>query len=159
MFDRILYAAEIGDGHPRSLDYVKDIALTHDSEVIVLRVGELTEEQLALARKNAPDMDAAAEAKKTQARMEGQMAGGEIAAALNAAGVFARTVTRSGRIAEEVLDAAEEADAHLIVVGSAPRSVLGALLTGNVTDEIVRKSRLPVLVVPQDAPQPPAGAD
>lgn len=154
MFDRILYAAELGDGQPRSLTLVKELALAHDSEVIVLRVGELTAEQLALAKKHEADLEKATAEAEIQARIEGQLASVDVAEALTQAGVFARSITRSGRIAEEVLIAADEVDAELIIVGSAPRTVLGALLTGNVTDEIVRKARRPVLVVPSEGKAP-----
>ncbi len=152
MFDRILYAAEIGDGRPRSLALVADIALHHDAEVVVLRVGEVAEEQIALAKKLDPDLQGASETAEAEARVAGRVAAGDVAGALTEAGVFVRTIARSGRIAEEVLAAAEEIDADLIVVSSARRTALGALLTGNVTDEIVRRSVRPVLVVPQAEP-------
>lgn len=158
MFERILYAMEVGRGRPRSFDYVRDLALAHDAEVIVLRVGELEEEQLALAKKHQPDVEGTSEAARTQARIEGGLASRDVAEALRQAGVFARTLPRSGRIGEEVLKAAEEVDADLVVLSGAPRTALGALLTGNVTDEIVRRSRRPVLVVPQLGPEGGAGA-
>lgn len=148
MFDRILYAVERGGRQPRSLEYVRDIALHHDSEVIVLRVGELKEDQLALAKKYTPDIEGATVEAEAEARVEGQLTAFDVAEALTNAGVFARTLSRAGRIGEEVLKAADETEADLLIVGSAPRTAIGAFLSGNVTDEIVRRSNRPVLVIP-----------
>jgi nucleotide-binding universal stress UspA family protein len=152
MFERILYAAELGDGKPPSFDYVRDFALNHNSEVIVLRVGEIQEDRLALAKKLQPDIEGASATAKTDARMEAQFASVDVAEALRGAGVFARTVSRTGRIAEEILNAADEEEAELIIVGSAPLSALRAFLTGDVTNEIVRRARRPVLIVPHSPP-------
>lgn len=149
MFERILYAAESGDGRPRSLDYVVDLATRDGAEVYVLRVGELNEEQLALANKVEPDPESVKEEAAVDARVEGRLTSSDAAEVLRNAGVFAQTITRAGRIGDEVLRAADEIGADLIIIGSAPRSALTALLTGNVTDEIVRRSHQPVLVVPQ----------
>lgn len=153
MFERILYAAESGDREARSFAYVKEIARTHDTEVIVLRVGEVREEQLALAKKHQADLESASASAEAQARVEGHVAAEDVAETLREAGIFARTISRAGRIGEEVLKAADEFDVDMLIIGSAPRTALGALLTGNVTDEIVRKSRRPVLVVPQLGPE------
>jgi nucleotide-binding universal stress UspA family protein len=155
MFEHILYAAESDTEMPRSFAYVCELALTADAEVTVLRVGEINEEQLALARKQELDPNAVAEETEAQARVESQLEAFDVAAALREAGVFTSTMSRSGRIGEEVLKAADEIGADLIVIGSAPRSALKALITGNVTDEIVRRSSIPVLVVPRRE-EPPA---
>jgi len=156
MFKRILYAAENDEGVPRSLQYVRDIALGDDAEVLVLRVGEVSEEGLAMAKKYDPDVAEVTDEAGIEARIEGRLASTDVAVLLREAGVLVTTLTRSGRIGDEIIKAAEEADVDLLVVGSKPRTAIGALLTGNPTDEIVRRSRWPVLVIPRMAPEPPA---
>jgi nucleotide-binding universal stress UspA family protein len=150
MFERILYAVERSTGDVPSYRLVRELALFHQSEVVLLRVGEIREDQLALARKHEIDVEGLNEEAVVQARIDGRLETFDVARALTQAGVSVRTLSRAGRVVEELLRAADEVDADLLVVGSAPHTALGAMLTGNVTDEIVRKARRPVLVVPRD---------
>lgn len=57
-------------------------------------------------------------------------------------------VARSGRVAEEIVNAAHRHGAEQIVLGSRPRTWVGALLMGSVTPRVVRLSDLPVVAVP-----------
>ncbi len=54
----------------------------------------------------------------------------------------------SGKEAEQILNAADEFGADLIIVGNRRKSALGALLTGSTTRNVVRKSDIPILLVP-----------
>ncbi len=152
MFERILFAAkEIEAAHP-ALDYVRDIAGHHRSEVLVLHVGEMAEDQTALAKKVDPNAEgstrAAAAEKRAQSRTEAE----RIVEELVDDGIAARTLARSGRVAGEILAAAAEEKVDVIVIGTAGRSKLTAVLTGSVVDEVVRKATRPVLVVPMHPP-------
>ena len=53
----------------------------------------------------------------------------------------------SGHEAEQIVRAASELQANVIVAGSRPRSWLHALLNGSTTRDLVRKSLIPVLLV------------
>jgi nucleotide-binding universal stress UspA family protein len=59
----------------------------------------------------------------------------------------ATSVLRSGRAWEEILLAAAESKADLIVLGTHGRRGLGRLLLGSVAEKVVRMARLPVLTV------------
>jgi len=52
------------------------------------------------------------------------------------------------RVAEELLEAAGEWDADLLVVGTRGRGGAARMLLGSVADKVIRGSRGPVLVVP-----------
>ncbi len=62
-------------------------------------------------------------------------------------GVQIRTVKREGIPADEIVKAAEEDDADLIVIGSFGQSALEKLLLGSVAEKVIRHAPCPVLVV------------
>lgn len=152
MFERILFAAhEIERAHPY-LEFVRRLAREHDSEVVVLHVGEVPANHVELARKHEPDVEAATGRIEDARRVGAYLTAEAVAAELTETGVRARSEVRAGRIAEEVLKAADDIDVDVIVIGGGRRNALTAMLTGSITAEIVRKATRPVLVVPRPAP-------
>lgn len=65
-----------------------------------------------------------------------------------AAGVDCEQVIRTGSIHEEIVDYAEDQGVDLIVMGTAFRGKVGALL-GGLTEKVVRTSTVPVTTVRQ----------
>jgi nucleotide-binding universal stress UspA family protein len=61
-----------------------------------------------------------------------------------------RTLLSSGPLWKTVLDAAEEEDARVILMGARGRSAIAAALLGSVSYGVVQRCRRPVLVVPAD---------
>ena len=151
MFDRILYAADFDEEWPPSFALLRDLALEQDAEVHVLRVVELSEPQEGLSKKQELDPEERQEILTGEAQVDEHIAVRKVTEKLQEAGVFAQALTRQGRIAEEILSVAEELSVDLIVVGGAPHSLLKSVLTGHITDEIVRKTKRPVLLVPRDS--------
>ena len=72
----------------------------------------------------------------------------ELAGALKVAGVEAHPLTVQGMAAESVLDHAQRLGVDLIVIGTHGRQGLKRLLVGSVAQEIVKRSVVPVIVVP-----------
>ncbi len=66
--------------------------------------------------------------------------------------VPARAHLRMGRAADGMLAVADELTSDLIVVGSHGRGAIGKTFLGSVSDELLRRSARPVLVVPPEAP-------
>jgi nucleotide-binding universal stress UspA family protein len=62
-------------------------------------------------------------------------------------GVEARTVSATGNPAAEIIAAAEEEGADLIVLGQRGRSAISRFIDGSVTDRVVRHAPCDVLVV------------
>lgn len=60
------------------------------------------------------------------------------------AGVDCVAAVTSGSVAEEIVDYAEDEDIDAILMGSAYRGTLGAIL-GGTTDKVVRTSTVPVI--------------
>jgi nucleotide-binding universal stress UspA family protein len=76
-----------------------------------------------------------------------------IEAGLAAGGLHGRLRRRHGQPADEILAAATEHDADLIVMGSYRHSALPSWLIGSLPDQILSRTRLPVLVA--EAPSHP----
>jgi len=57
-----------------------------------------------------------------------------------------KTVIRSGHVAEEILNAAKEEGAGMIIIGNT-RSMLDRLLMGDITKEVISRAEVPVLLV------------
>ena len=55
-----------------------------------------------------------------------------------------------GRIAQAILNVANEYDATLIVLGLTGKNVFARLLAGNVPVELIKSTKLPVLLLPPD---------
>jgi len=72
----------------------------------------------------------------------------EISEAAADNGVEVETVIKSGSVREEIVDYAEENDIDLIVMGTAYRGALGAVL-GGTAEKVVRTSTVPVTTVRQ----------
>jgi nucleotide-binding universal stress UspA family protein len=63
-------------------------------------------------------------------------------------GVESRKIIKTGHPVEEIVKAAEDSKADLIVMGSHGKSALGAALLGSVTVGVIhRETKFPVLVV------------
>ena len=67
---------------------------------------------------------------------------------LRAKGHAVRTLLVPGPTVQTILEQAEKLDAELIVMGSHGRGKLFDLVVGSVSAGVIRKSRVPVLVVP-----------
>jgi nucleotide-binding universal stress UspA family protein len=69
------------------------------------------------------------------------------------------TRLRLGHAAAEILRAAEEVGADLIVMGTHGRTGLRRLLTGSVAEAVLRRARCPVLIVSSPTAGPDPGSD
>lgn len=67
------------------------------------------------------------------------------------------TAVRTGEPAAEIVAAAEEGAADLVVMGTHGRSGMQRLLIGSVADGVLRRSSVPVLAVPPAATTPALG--
>ncbi len=71
-----------------------------------------------------------------------------MAAGLKAAGVHATSLLVRGPFIETILEEATKLDAQMIVVGSHGHGATYDILVGSISNGVIRKSKLPVLVVP-----------
>jgi nucleotide-binding universal stress UspA family protein len=145
MFKRVVCAT---DGSPTAdvaLNYAKALVTDSDSELIVLHVDEV------MAGPKASHLTVNADEPEAKDKVSQQVQ------ALQAAGVKATEVlaTRTeGNVAEAISEAARDAHADLIVVGTRGHTALAGLLLGSVTQRLLHTSDIPVLSIPPGASAP-----
>lgn len=93
-------------------------------------------------------MDAAALGRlKKEAQIRGRRALNAFAKREIRDGVRAETVLRTGVAPEQIVAVAERHGAEMIVIGSRGNSGLRRILLGSVAEQVMRRSKCPVLVV------------
>ena len=73
---------------------------------------------------------------------------GERVASLEERGLEAKGKVGFGHPHDEILDYAEEVNAAVVVVGTQSRNPVSRVLLGGTADKVVRRSPIPILVVP-----------
>jgi nucleotide-binding universal stress UspA family protein len=58
------------------------------------------------------------------------------------------TVIKDGDFGDSILEAAKEVNAHMIVMGTHGRSGLDKILMGSVAEKVLRKSSIPLFIIP-----------
>ena len=72
------------------------------------------------------------------------------ASKIRAEGVTVNTVVRQGQPAKQIVDVAREIGADAIAMATRSRRGLNRLMFGSVTEEVLHRSQLPLLLVRQD---------
>ena len=143
MYDRILFPTDGSDPATAALDYVRDVASTHDATVHVLNVVDTTQQSLTQSHRE---------------RLEGLSREGERIvsdAASRLPGDEESVVTDvlQGVPHERIVGYCEVHDIDLVVMPTHGRSGLGRFLLGSVTERVIATSPVPVLAVtPTDEP-------
>lgn len=148
MFSKILYPTDFSDVAGKALGYIKKLREAGCGQVVILHVIDEREIQGLVAWSSISGnwpVDIDAELKK---REKHHLAGlKKIARQLEEGGCQVKTIVREGHPAQEILKLAEEDKANVIVLGSHGKSNLREMLLGSVSESVIRKSPIPVLVV------------
>ncbi|HEY0466390.1 MAG TPA: universal stress protein [Polyangiaceae bacterium] len=139
-FERILVATDFSDGSERALELALGLAEKFDSELTLVHSWEPPSYSYAAGLYLPGDAIAPIE-RAAIARLE------EATAQLKLRFPAAKSLLRAGVPWEEVLAAAVQVKANLIVMGTHGRRGLERALLGSVAERVVRMSPVPVLTV------------
>jgi nucleotide-binding universal stress UspA family protein len=136
MFDTIVIAIDGSECADRTVPVAAGLAAEFGSEIVVVHVAE-----------RIAAWTLAVEAETSQ---EATDLADNAVRAIKDRGVSARPDVRSGirgQVAHTIVDAAKDAGADLIVMGSRGLGDLSGLLLGSVTHRVLHLAQVPVLVV------------
>lgn len=153
MYSKILVAVDDSAYAGRALAHALDLARESGA---ALRVVHVVDMGLAPV---APELGIDTRARAVALRVEGQAAIDAAMAAVREAGLEAEpllleTMTPTESVAQVIVEAAVDWAADLLVLGTHGRSGIERLVLGSVADGVVRRSPVPVLLMPpRAAPQ------
>jgi nucleotide-binding universal stress UspA family protein len=131
---RILVATDFSPDSKRAVETAAGLARALGTEVVVVHVDEPL---LELTHSN----------EHVHRRRRANAALDRLARTLVASGIPARASLRVGKPAPEIVAAATEQDAELLVIGTRGLSMTAAALLGGVAYDVIRKATCPVLTV------------
>ena len=131
---RILIAVSSPWAAQKVVEPLVDLAKRLASEVLVVHVSRPSGGQL-----------------REQEQADGEAAISLLSSKLSERGVIVQTLLMfSDDIARAVLNTAQEREVTLIVLGLTGKNVFARLLAGNVPVELIKNTRIPVLLLPPD---------
>jgi len=149
---RILAPVDVSEGSEAALRWAVDLAQRTGAELHVLHV------EPGSASGGETSADASPAGGRSLRAPDRDRSGDDLAALIDRVPTGEVLVTGArahGRPSREVLDYAEREGADLVVMGTRGRRGLRRLLLGSVAGEVLRRARVPVLVVPETAPLGP----
>ena len=149
MFAKILYPTDFSDVSKKALEYVKKLKEAGTQEVVVAHVIELMD----IVRLPLDVSWSERPASETEAELQRQlekMVRKELEAVeteLKDTGLKVKVVMGKGNPLKEILRIESEENVSAIVIGSHGKSNIKEMLLGSTSENVIRHSRTPVLVI------------
>ncbi|HEY5647978.1 MAG TPA: universal stress protein [Nitrospiria bacterium] len=149
-FKTILVATDLSRYSDEALEYAVEMARVQKGRILLVHVFEPPFlGQAGIDFSMGPEVHQWFQGLRKE--VEGKL--GEQAKDLRKKGLEIEPFVREGIPYSEILKAAEEADADLIILGTHGRTGLGHMLLGSVAERVVRRALCPVLTVrPKEIP-------
>jgi nucleotide-binding universal stress UspA family protein len=138
MFEVIVWASDGSEHSDRALDYARGLAEAKSARLVAVHVKEVI-----VGR--AGGYPVQVDEEEVEQKIQGQ------AKDLKDAGInasYEQRGTTAGGAAHAIADAAKEAGAELVVVGTRGQGPISGLLLGSVTHRLLHVAPCPVLAVP-----------
>ena len=149
MFSRVMVpldGSKVGEAAiPVILQLVDKLATGTKVEVILIGVITLLRHWVVVGEASAPVSYTEQELNLIKERVSDYLT--KTGEQLKQKGVTVRTIVSSGNAADEIIKAAEENHVDLIAMSTHGRSGLRRLAFGSITDKVLRRSPVPVLMV------------
>jgi len=140
----ILVPHDFSSGANHAAALARDVALQVGAKLVLLHVAELPS-GVGADTAIVPEVGGAPISLREYATSSAIAHLADLAARLGKDGVAVTTSVTIGRPVDEILATAAEVQADLIVMGTHGRRGLQLLVTGSVTERVVRSSSIPVL--------------
>ncbi|WP_435114882.1 universal stress protein [Halolamina sp. C58] len=147
MYDDILVPTDGSDTAEAAVDRAVDLAAKYDATVHALYVIDVDAVNYSLGTEQVDRIRQGHLDDMPEVKQAADDATGYVADTAAAAGVPAEEHVRAGQPALAIRDAIEEIGADLVVMGSHGRSGISRALLGSVAEKVLRKTKIPVLVV------------
>lgn len=134
----ILLALDFSEDSDDALAFTRDLARALGAEIVLIYVDEVAATVPGSSLAEEHRTWAARQLEKARAQLIDQVSS-------------TRALLREGAPVSEILGAAEEVSAGMIMLGSHGRSAVSSILLGSVADRVLRRARVPALVVPHAA--------
>ncbi|MGA2781451.1 MAG: universal stress protein [Smithella sp.] len=142
MFRKILYPTDFSGTAEKAIPYLKQLKHTGTEEIIILHV--IDTHRLRIPSIYAPtNLISFIDKMVIEATEKAQ----KVANVLTAAGIGTRIRIEQGLPFREILRVENEGDVSIIVIGSHGRSNIEEMFLGSVSENVMRKSKSPVLIV------------
>lgn len=141
MFERILYPTDFSDVSRKAIEYITRLKDAGTREVIVVHVIDY---EASCIEKLPPNLKVELEnelKKEAIGKLE------RMKSELEQNGFTVKLLIEIGKPFQEILRVEKEEDVSAIVVGSHGKSNITEMFLGSVSENIIRKSRTPVLVI------------
>ena len=149
MFSKVLVpldGSKVGEAALPAIGQLIDkLAAGTKVEVILIGVITLLRHWVVVGEASAPVSYTEEELNLIKQRVEDYLI--KTGESLKKKGVTVRTIVSTGNAADEILKAADSVSADLIAMSTHGRSGLRKLAFGSITDKILHRSRIPVLMV------------
>ena len=142
MFHKILYPTDFSDTAEKAIPFLKQLKSTGTEEVVILHI--IDTYRLRIPSIYMPtNLISFIDKMVIEATEKAQ----KIADILTDAGIGTRIRIEQGLPFREILRVEDEEDVSIIVIGSHGRSNIEEMFLGSVSENVMRKSKSPVLIV------------
>ncbi|HEX69176.1 MAG TPA: universal stress protein [Candidatus Bathyarchaeota archaeon] len=149
MFSKILYPTDFSETSKKAVKYLRKLRKAGTKEVIVLYV--IDEHELSMMVEGCGWLGRdPAECLEELERRQREIAEKElkkIKEELETVGINVKTLIGKGTPYKKIIEIAEKENVTLIVMGSHGKGVLKELLIGSVSENVIRHTKKPVLIV------------
>lgn len=147
MYDNILVPTDGSDTAEAAVDRAVDLAAKYDATVHALYVIDVDAVNYSLGTEQVDRIRQGKLDDMPEVRDAADAATSYVAGAAATMSVDAEEHVRAGQPARVIRNAIDDLDIDLVVMGSHGRSGISRALLGSVAEQVLRKTKIPVLVV------------
>ena len=145
MFKKILYPTDFSEVSKSALNYLKQLKKSGSEEVLVLHV--IDKKALQFSYLYFFDESSADGNVEQKLKVDAERELNEIEGKLKDWGFKVSSSVKLGIPIKEILNAEQNNDISIIVIGSHGKSNVAEMLLGSVSENIIRKCKKPILIV------------